>query len=202
MKKKLALLFALVAWFAVIAQFILMMQNSATSIPETIIRFFSYFTILTNTLVAIYFSCIFFVKNQKKLINKPGVLTAITIYIVMVGLVYQIALRHLWQPQGLQMAVDELLHSVIPILVIIFWSMYESVKPVNYSQILKWTIYPLLYLIFILVRGIFSNFYPYPFVDVVNIGIAKTLTNSAILLLMFMIMSVFFLFVGKSIIKR
>ena len=151
MKKIQALLFALVTWFALLTQLILIIENRITPISETIIRFFSYFTILTNTLVAIYFSCIVFVKNKNKLINKPGVLTAITIYIVMVGLVYQIALRQVWQPYGLQMVVDELLHSVIPILVIIFWSMYESVKPVNYSQVLKWSIYPLLYLIYILI---------------------------------------------------
>jgi hypothetical protein len=203
MKRKLAILFALIGWFAVITQFVLMIENRATSITEAILRFFSFFTILTNILVAIYFTCIASLKNQEsKLISKSGILTAITTYITMVGLVYQIALRHVWQPKGLQLIVDELLHSVIPVLVIIFWYLYETAKPAKYLQILKWAIYPLAYLLYILVRGSFSNFYPYPFVDVTNLGMAKALTNAGVLLLIFIIISAIFLFIRKSVIKR
>ena len=201
MKRKLAIIFALIGWFAVIAQFILMLENRVDSIPETIVRFFSFFTILTNTLIAVYFTCQFFT-NQAASINKPGILTAITTYIIIVCLVYQIALRHVWQPQGLQRIVDELLHSIIPVLVILFWYLYESTKSINYSQILKWAIFPFIYLIFILGRGRLSNFYPYPFIDVANIGIAKVLTNSAVILVLFLMISAILLFIGKSIIKR
>ena len=203
MKKKLAILFALIGWFAVIAQYILMIQNREASITETTIRFFSFFTILTNSLVAIYFTALAFTKNQEsKLIGRPGTLAAITIYITMVGLVYQFALRHIWKPQGLQLIVNELLHSVIPVLVIIFWYLYETTKPVKYAQIFKWAIYPLAYLIYILVRGSFSNFYPYPFIDVSNLGMAKVLTNAGVILVMFLTIAALLLFIGKSIIKR
>jgi hypothetical protein len=103
---------------------------------------------------------------------------------------------------GLQMIVDELLHSVIPVWVIIFWYLYEAIEPVKYSQILKWAIYPLIYLIYILVRGSFSNFYPYPFIDVTMIGISRTLKNAGLLIIIFIMISAFFLFLGKAIIKR
>lgn len=203
MKKKLALFFALLGWFAVIAQFILMLENRVTSIPETVVRFFSFFTILTNTLVAIYFTVVGFIKNQEfKSINNAGILTAITIYIFMVGLIYQIALRHVWEPQGLQLVIDELLHSIIPILVIIFWCLYEKTTLVMYSQQLKWAIYPLTYIIYILILGNFSGFYPYPFVDVTNLGMYTVLINSIVLLLMFLMISTLFIFIGRAIIKR
>ena len=203
MKKKLAILFALIGWFAVIAQYILMIQNREASIAETTIRFFSFFTILTNILVAIYFTCLVFTKNQEsKLISRPGTLTAITIYITMVGFVYQFALRHIWKPQGLQLIVNELLHSVIPVLVIIFWYLYEITKPVKYTQIFKWSIYPSAYLFYILVRGSFSNYYPYPFIDVTHLGMAKALTNAGVILVMFLTIAALLLFIGKSIIKR
>lgn len=203
MKKNLALFFALMCWFAVIAQFLLMIENRITPIPEAVIRFFSFFTILTNTLVAIYFTCMGLMKNnESKSINRPGILTAITIYIFMVGIVYQIALRQVWQPEGLQKIVDELLHSIIPILVIIFWYMYERTKSLKYSQLLLWAIYPITYLAFVLIRGSFSNFYPYPFVDVTNLGMASVLTNSVILLVVFSVISSLLVFIGKTIIKR
>ena len=202
MKRKLAILFALIGWFAIITQFVLMIEHRTISIAETTLRFFSFFTILTNILVAIYFTCIASLKNQEsKLISKSGILTAVTAYITMVGLVYQIALRHVWAP-GLMLIVDELFHSVIPVLVIIFWYLYETTKVVKYSQILKWTIYPLAYLFYILVRGSISNFYPYPFIDVTNLGMAKALTNAAVISLIFIIIAAIFLFIGKSVVKR
>ena len=130
MKNKLSHLFAVIAWFAVLTQYYLMMENRVFSMLETTIRFFSFFTILTNLLVAHYFSLSLVKKKEGYLsiINKSGTLTAITIYITVVGLVYQILLRHIWDPKGMQRVVDELLHSVIPILVIIFWYLYEDKK--------------------------------------------------------------------------
>lgn len=198
MKKNLSILFAIIAWFAVLTQYYLMIENRVASIGETTIRFFSFFTILTNSLVAIYFTLSF--SKEKKgfltIINKPGTLTAITVYITIVGLVYQIILRHIWEPKGLQMIVDELLHTLIPILVIIFWYLYESKSLVSYSQIPKWLIYPLIYLIYILVRGAFSDFYPYPFVDVGSLGLSKVLINSILLLGLFVAISAIFIKIG------
>jgi hypothetical protein len=95
MKKRIALIFALITWFAVIVQFYLMMDNRVTPGPETIIRFFSFFTILTNSLVAVYFTVQIQAKNQKGFWHQPGTLTAITVYILVVGLVYQLVLRQL-----------------------------------------------------------------------------------------------------------
>ncbi len=203
MKKNLTALFALVGWFAIIAQYFLMIENRVASIPETTIKFFSFFTILTNLIVAIYFTSLLFIKNKgSKLTGKSGTLTAIAVYITIVGLVYQVVLRHIWQPKGLQLIVDELLHSVIPVLVIIFWYLYEITRPIKYSQILIWAFYPLLYLVYILIRGNFSGSYPYPFIDVANLGLTKALINAGVLMLLFIIISALFIFIGKKIIKR
>lgn len=194
MKKHLSLIFASITWFAVIAQYYLMIENRVTPIIETSIRFFSFFTILTNSLVAIYFTLSIL---KKKNIDKPGTLTAVTVYITIVGIVYQIILRPIWKPTGLQMIVNELLHSVIPLLVILFWYLYEEKKTLTYKQLPMWLIYPFVYLLYILVRGSISNFYPYPFVDVANLGFAKVLSNSAILMLVFISIAALFITLGK-----
>ncbi|MFC3161459.1 hypothetical protein ACFOEQ_26135 [Chryseobacterium arachidis] len=56
MKKILALIFALIGWFAVIMQYQLMLEDSKFTFLEMTIQFFSYFTILTNIIVAVYFT--------------------------------------------------------------------------------------------------------------------------------------------------
>lgn len=195
MRKSLALLFAVIVWFAVIVQFILMMQNRIASVPETIVRFFSFFTILTNTIVALFFT------GQVLHIDRtyrPGILSAVTVYIFMVGIVYQVLLRHIWQPKGLQLIVDELLHTINPLLVILYWYLYEEKSLVKYSQIKSWLAYPLAYLVYIIIRGRFSGFYPYPFVNVAEIGIARVLLNSGLLTLFFMVISFLFIGIGRK----
>lgn len=204
MKKNISILLAAIAWFAVLTQYYLMINNRVASIFETTIRFFSFFTILTNSLVAIYFTLSLLKKKNgyQSIIDKPGTLTAITVYITIVGLVYQIILRHIWEPTGTQMIVDELLHTIIPLLVIVFWYLYEEKISVTYKQIPLWLIYPFIYLIFILNRGYFSNFYPYPFVDVGSLGFSKVLTNSAGLIVLFICISALFIKLGKIIKSR
>lgn len=198
MKKLLTLIFGLLGWFAVIVQFILMIDNRVASIFETAIRFFSFFTILTNILVATYFTLIYLNNKQRLIVTrKPGTLTAITVYITVVGLVYQVVLRPYWKPEGLQMVVNELLHTLIPVLVILYWYLYENKYSIKYGAILKWLIYPLIYLTFILLRGYLSGFYPYPFVDVLKLGLPKVLLNSFVLLVIFAGLSAFFIRAGK-----
>jgi hypothetical protein len=196
MRQRLSVVFAIIVWFSVIAQFILMLQNRVTDIPETIIRFFSYFTILTNTFVALYFTAICF---NVSITNRPGLLTSITSYIFIVGIVYQIVLRHLWQPTGLQLIVDELLHTINPVLVIIFWYLYEKKSGLRYGQIKIWLIFPLTYMACALIRGKISGFYPYPFINISAIGTTQALINSAGLTLIFVIIASLFILIGRKI---
>ena len=201
MRKVISAIFALIGWFAILAQYYLMVKNHDTPIAETTIRFFSFFTILTNLMIAVYFTlCAVRAKSRAgAILHNPGTLTAITAYITMVGLVYQFILRHTWQPKGLQLIVDELLHSVIPILVIIYWYLYERKSIVKYSQVSKWLLYPLIYLAYILARGSTSGFYPYPFVNVTDIGLSKVLLNSLLLIILFLFVAIVYIAIGKAI---
>ena len=200
MRKALNILVAATGWFAIIAQFILMLENRTTTIPEMVVRFFSFFTILTNILVASYFTNQIITSKGKteNLLNKTGTLTAITVYIIVVGLVYQIALRHLWKPTGLQMIVDELLHTIIPTLTIIYWFLYEQKAELKWKMIPKFLLYPLFYLAYILVRGKLSGFYPYPFINVTALGWSQTLINILVLFGVFLVLSSFFIGIGKQ----
>lgn len=171
------------AWFAIIAQFVLMIQNRQTDIPETIIRFFSFFTILTNLLVALFFTVKVFKLNSVpfKLFSAKGSITAITAFIVIVGLVYQLVLRHIWQPTGLQWVVDELLHTIIPIYMLIYWYVNIKRTDLEIKPLLYWLLYPVFFIIFVLIRGHFSGYYPYPFLNVVEIGYEKTLLHTGLI---------------------
>ncbi|MGB3430266.1 Pr6Pr family membrane protein [Achromobacter sp.] len=194
-RRPLAIVFAAVGWFALIAQCWLMLDSRVEPVAETIVRFFSFFTILTNTMVALFFTLQAVGKSKVK----TGTLTAITIYITVVGLVYHVILRQLWTPTGLQQVVDELLHSVVPVLTIGYWYRYEDRHNVSFTQITMGLVFPLVYLVYILIRGFFSGFYPYPFVDVSVLGFANVMSNAVGLVILFTLLAFVYVYIGRKL---
>ena len=60
----------------------------------------------------------------------------------------------------------------------------------------------MVFLIFIMSRGYFSGFYPYPFLNVSEIGYDKTFLNIGVVFGTILIMLVSLLFLGKLIVKK
>jgi len=194
MQRLLAIIIAILSWFALVAQLVLMLENRVVAIPETLIRFFGFFTILTNTLVALFFTGR---QLNAAFIEKAGWLTALTSYILVVGVTYQLLLRHLWQPTGLQWVVDELLHTIVPLLVVIFWTFFGEKTKVQYRQIFRWLIYPLIYFGYTLLRGLSTGYYPYPFIDANKLGLSKALLNGVFILVFFVGIQLALIWVAK-----
>ncbi len=190
-------------WFAIIAQFVLMIQNRQADILETTVRFFSFFTILTNILVALFFTTSAFrLKGFPfKLFSAKTTITALTAFIFIVGLVYQIALRQVWAPTGLQYVVDELLHTVIPLFMLGYWHSNMKKEDLAIQPLLKWMIYPLTYILYILVRGSLSGYYPYPFLNIPEIGYQSAAINIAAIFMLMLITLTVLSIVGKRLIK-
>jgi hypothetical protein len=194
-----AAIIAIFGWTAVILQFYLILLNRTTSVAETIVRFFSFFTILTNILAAACCTWLWLKPGSSRgqYFSRPGTLTAITVYITIVGLVYNLVLRSYWEPRGLQQIVDELLHSVMPSLFLIFWIVLVPKGKLQWKEVFPWLIYPLVYIVFIIVRGALSGFYPYPFIDVNKIAYHEALINTAGLLIGFLVLSLLLVGIGK-----
>ena len=190
---------AVLAWGALAVQFYLMLNNRVAPIPETLIRFFSYFTIQSNLLVAICASSFFLNPGSTlyRFFTKINTIAAITVYITIVGVVYNTILRFIWEPTGSQKVVDELLHLIIPILFILFWLFFVPNKRMEWKSIVPWMIYPVVYLIYVLIRGALSGFYPYPFLEVPKIGYSKTLINCFFIALLFFLFSLVFVWLAR-----
>lgn len=192
---------AIMGLFALIGQLVLIILNRQAAIFETVIRFFSFFTILTNILVACYFTVQILNIKSVRFLKTDTALTAITSFILVVGLVYQFVLRFIWEPTGWQMVIDELLHTIIPIYVLLYWFFYVKLSGFNPRHLVKWLLYPFIYFAFVLLRGHFSGFYPYPFIDVQVLGYSKVFLNF-IALSAFVMMLMGLLYVLARILKK
>lgn len=190
----------LLAWFSLIVQFYLIIRNRDASVTETIFRYFGYFTILTNILIALCFSALLL--QRQGFFHKAATQTAITIYIFVVAVIYNTSLRGIVQLQGLDSFVNELLHVVMPIVFILYWFIYTDKKPVQWKHAWPWMIYPLLYIVYTLIRGSFVHFYPYPFLNVDRLGYASVLINCVWVSVAFVIISLLFIAIAKGMSRR
>jgi hypothetical protein len=191
---------AILGWLTIAAQFYLIICNRATTVIETIFRFFVFFTILTNILVAICYTSLWSrsAAGFNRFFSRPSTLTATTVYITVVGVVYNLLLRSLWKPEGLQLIVDELLHTVLPLLFIVFWWLFVPKDSLKWKSVFSWMIYPLVYILYVIIFGALTGFYPYPFTDVNKLGYARTLLNGAGLVVIFLLLSLLLVAVAKK----
>ncbi len=197
MKIYLALI-AVLSWFALTVQFYLNLVSGAAPAFEIIVRYFSFFTLISNLLVAICSTVLISLPvGSKHFFSRPQTQTAITLYILIVSIIYNTVLRSLWQPKGMQLVVDELLHLVIPILFFIYWFLLVPKQQLQWSSLWSWLIFPLLYLAFILARGSFSGFYPYPFMEVSKLGLNQVLLNAVGITMVFLMVSLILIGIAK-----
>ncbi len=196
-----ALIAAIVIWFALCLQFNLSLRLKNGNVISTLALFLSYFTVLTNILCGICLTSIvlFHGKSLGKFFSKSSTITAITIYILVVGLIYNVALRGLVQLKGWRIVADELLHVINPLLFLGLWVFFVEKSALKYQQTFNWLIYPLCYVVMTIIRGSVINEYPYPFINVVELGYPKALLNTFIIMIVFWLLSMLFVFIAKRL---
>lgn len=153
--------------------------NSAFS---NIANLIFYFTIQSNIFISVYFLFKAFSKNLSAKFHTLE--TALTLYIFITGSIYLVLLSGIKFKLGpLYDYGNILVHYVVPLLCIIEWLFLASKRTLKYSNILTFSIFPLCYLILTLVRGSLTNFYPYPFANVSQLGFLQVIINSFFILL-------------------
>jgi hypothetical protein len=191
---------AVIAWFALILQIVLVFRTTATtgqSVLSSLVNTFSYFTILTNLLVAIVSTAAALRgpndpkdSSDDAFLTRPSTLSATAAYILIVGITYSLLLRSLWDPTGLQAIADSALHDVTPIAYLLCWLFFIPKGTLHWSQPFHWLLYPVLYVVYCLLRGMATGIYPYHFVDATMLGYPKALINTAAVLFSFWLIGV------------
>lgn len=197
----------LMLWFALILQFFISTKQfmaTGRSLAGAIVQVISYFTIQTNLLIAVALTVILIKPNSSwgKFFSRTRVLTAMAVYIVIVGLVYAFVLSGIWELKGLFKLTDFLLHTLSPISYVVFWLVFVTHEKINWNQILYWAIFPLLYLAYVLIRGAICSEYPYPFLNVVKLGYGRVVINSFFVLIAFLVISICFIGISRLLSKN
>ena len=165
-------------WFAIILQYWLIASTrSGPDLVAWTINYFSFFTTIGNILVALAMTLPWLAPRSRlaQWLLRPSVRTVIVAYIIVVGLVYHLMLRNLYNPQGWRLACVIILHYVIPPLFIIDWLAFVQKRHLSWKILFGALALPVLYVAWTLVHGAFTGFYPYPFINVARFGYAQVL---------------------------
>jgi hypothetical protein len=171
-----------IGFFALGLQYYIVAAGPEAPDPVTwTINFFSFFTILTNCLAAVAMIVPVVAPGTAvgRFFDRPSARTAIAAYILIVGVVYHLVLRNIWDPQGWALVADVLLHYVTPALFLLDWLLFVPKGRVPWRTIFSALAFPLAYIGWTLLHGAQTGWYPYPFVNVTELGLEKVLMNSA-----------------------
>jgi hypothetical protein len=142
------------------------------------IRFLSYFTILTNMLVAATAVGIAMGRGRlAALTGRPSWRAAVTLDILVVALVYHLLLRDVILPGAVGWTANALVHQIVPAAWTASWFAFPPHGAIDRTAPWRWLLYPLGFALWTLLHGAIGGWYPYPFMDAGRLGYATALAN-------------------------
>ncbi|HAA12883.1 MAG TPA: hypothetical protein DCE41_14785 [Cytophagales bacterium] len=203
-KTRYAFIGALLALFAVVSQFYLNLTVQEEPKWMIVLRYFSYFTMVSNLLVGLHLGALALPTGTKRWprYTSPLVSTAMTTYITITMIVYYVMLAKDANPQGFQAIINLTLHLFVPLFMIVFWVLFVEKKDLQWKMVGRWLLTPLVYFIYAMVLGAFIDKYPYPFFQVDVHGWTRVIITALIILGFFGIMGMTYIGIGKILGSR
>ena len=163
--------------------------------------FFSYFTILSNCSMTV----VLLVGGVLGMTGREGVPDlvrgAVTLYMAITGVVFAVALAH-YEALGTIPWVNDVVHRLMPVVILIDWLAVPPQRPVRWAQALWWLVFPLLYLPYTLIRGRIVGWYPYPFLDPRGKGYGHVVVSSVVVTLAFLAIGALLVWAGNLLRRR
>jgi len=197
--------FAGVGWLALAAHFAVFVEAwTLTGVLERLEKYFSYFTILTNILVALVLTLPLLAGTSRAGVwsRSEGVRAGVTMYAVVVGVIYHLLLRATWEPRGFQIVTDTLLHTVMPLAILIDWLAFTPKGHLRWLDAGKWLALPLAFGAWSLLHGAIGGWYPYWFIDVGELGYGRVLFNLGGLLVFFALVGLIVVAIDRTLGRR
>ncbi|MEO7122498.1 MAG: Pr6Pr family membrane protein [Lacisediminihabitans sp.] len=127
-------------------------------------NFFGFFTVQSNIFTAIVLLAVGVVgiSHRKRSAGLNLAFAAATTYIVVVGMVYNTLL--VGQAGGIDVPwANTVLHVIVPIYVAVDWLLFGDRRQIPFTRVWIILIYPVVWLLVVLLRGATDGWVPYPF---------------------------------------
>lgn len=202
----LATALALIAWAALIGQYVLFVVGTWDGFGPWLatLRYFSFFTILSNLLVALTatFAPTPAGSRLGAFFASASVRGAVALCIGVTGLIYFFVLSSTWAPTGAQWLVDKALHYATPLLYLAWWSIGVEHGGLRWTDPLRWVLFPGVFLLWSLLHGAWMHWYPYPFLEVDALGYAAVLRNGVLIGALFVALGLSIVALDRALSRR
>jgi carbon starvation protein CstA len=161
----------LLAALAVVAAVVGQWVRSVESPVYQFANFFGYFTIQSNLIAAVAFvvGAVSLLRRQAAPEWSVVLRGAAATYMVTTGIVYNVLLTDVALDNSFNVQwSNDVLHTWIPLFALLDWVLVGDRGRISWRRLPVFLVYPLVWLVVVLLRG--QSFVPYPFLDVARLG--------------------------------
>lgn len=164
---------------ALVVQTVVIVTNppNGVALPERLLRLVSFFTIQSNVLVAV--TGLMLARDPHRdgagwrVARLAGLVGA-----TVTGIVYLTLLRGTQELRGWDVGTDIVFHYFCPAATVVGWALFGPRPRVSRRVVGLALLWPVGWLSYTLVHGAIRDWYPYPFIDVVQLGYARVAANA------------------------
>jgi hypothetical protein len=143
---------------------------------KRVLNVFCFFTILSNLIVGATTLLLALRPRRSSVVFDTFRLTGV-VAIAITGIVYHAVLSKLFDLESWALVADNLIHTVVPVMGVVGWLAFGPRGRASRRVMWLSVLFPVAWLVFTLVRGAAVGFYPYPFIDVADLGYGRALVN-------------------------
>lgn len=174
--------------------------------PQTLTGLLPYFTNQSNIAYAVFAAWTVFRTRAVP----AAVKGAVTLYVTITGLVYHLVLANPasgfanapYDRTPAEAVGNQLLHTVVPLLAVLDWLLFDERGRFKVRYAAYWLAFPLGYLVFALIRGLIKNKYPYPFLDVNDLGYGGVALSAVFFAVAFWLLGLAFVGIDRLTARR
>ena len=175
-------------------------ELGGNALPQAIWNILIYFTVLTNVLVGLFLMR----AALTGVWTSFSLLTALTLWISIVGVVYHLILSAEHNPVGLMSATNIAHHTIVPLGTFLIWILAKPRSFIPKHHPFLWLIFPFGYGLYALLRGTFidGGTYPYFYMDPAVVGWKGVVMSQLIFTGLFLGLGYLYLWISNRLAKR
>ena len=163
-------------------------------------NFFSFFTIQSNLLAVATLGLLVVVRRAEWTPLFDGVRSGVVLYMAITGIVFALLLSGLQEELQTTIPwVDFVVHKLMPVVLVADWLLDPPRHRLPLWAAAAWLVYPLTWFLYTVLRGASVDWYPYPFVDVGELGYGGVVGRASVMLFGFAMAAVALRAIGNRL---